>query len=256
MATQYARYTRPDGDEAVLLADPLSRGRYERKGFTYVGPVEQSPGLEPANPGRDGGLTGAVADMDATEIVRQATDVVTRKLAGTWTEQEAVDESKLIRGKMYELGSFPIAGLDAPSDEGSTAQAQTGPYPTPVVPQPGAAVTVTGDQASPEQALAGVTTGADGATGVATDGAASGATGNGAPDLSGTPSATQVVTTAGSPGSFSGGTTPSVKADLEATKPEPTTPWTEGQYVRVGNYDWYWDGTKWVQGKAPVAATA
>lgn len=195
MASQYARYTRPDGDEAVLLADPLSRGRYERKGFTFVGPVEVSPGLEPANPGRDGGMFGATQNLDATEVVKQATDVVMRKLAGTWTEQEAVDESKLIRGKMAELGSFPIAGLDMQTEEGTTAQAETGPFPNPVIPQPGSAVSVTGNQASPEVALSGVTTGGTGITGAATDGTSttsqSGVDGtdgtstqSGAPDLS------------------------------------------------------------------------
>lgn len=192
MATQYARYRRPDGDEAVLLSDPLSRGRYERKGFTYVGPVEQSPGLEPANPGRDGGMFGTTRNLDATEVVKQATDVVVRKLAGTWTEQEAVDESKLIRGKMAELGSFPIAGLDLQTDEGTSAQAQTGPFPTPVIPQPGSAVTVTGSKASPEDALSGVTTGGDGVTGVATDQDGKNERDgkddkDGAPDLSATP---------------------------------------------------------------------
>lgn len=243
MASQYGKYTRPDGDEAILLADTLTRGRYERKGFTYVGPAERSPGLEPANEGRDGGMFGR-SELDATSIVQQATDVVTRKLAGTWTEQEAVAESALIRGKMYELGSFPIAGMDVPQEEGSSAQATTGPFPTPVMPQPGSAVSVTGDQASADVALSGVTTGGVGATGASTDGA------GGAPDLSG-----GNTTTAGSPGSFSGAT-PTVKAELEATTASPQTRWTEGQYVRVGNYEWYWDGSAWVQGRAPVAATA
>lgn len=202
MATQYAKYTRPDGDEAVLLSDPLSRGRYERKGFTYVGPVEQSPGLEPANPGRDGGLLDKVRGLDGNEIVKQATDVVVRKLAGTWTEQEAVDESRLIRGKMAELGSFPIAGLDLPEREekgsGSSAQVTTGPFPNPVTPQPGSAVTVTGDQADEDVAMSGVTTGSDSAAGMVdqsgTDGAATDGK-DGAPDLSAAPITAPKTTT-------------------------------------------------------------
>lgn len=188
MATQYAKYRRPDGDEAVLLSDALSRGRYERKGFTYVGPVETSPGLEPANPGRDGGLIDKVKGLDGNEIVKQATDVVVRKLAGTWTEQEAVEESALIRGKMAELGSFPIAGLDLPQREekGSSAQVTTGPFPTPVTPQPGSAVTVTGDKASEDVAMSGVTTGSDSAGGLVDQSGKDGAAtdGKGAPDLS------------------------------------------------------------------------
>jgi hypothetical protein len=186
MAAQYATYTRPDGDEAILPADSLTRQRFERKGFTYVGPTEQTPGLEPANLGRDGGMFGATRNLDATAVVKQATDVVSRKLSGTWTEQEAVDESKLIRGKMYELGSFPISGLDAPEE--TTAQAQTGPFPTPVAPQPGSAVSVTGSKADAATALSGVTSGNVGQPGAATDGA-DGKDGakdgkDGAPDLS------------------------------------------------------------------------
>ena len=191
MATQYAKYRRPDGDEAILLSDTLSRGRYERKGFEYIGPVDQSPGLEPANVGRDGGMFGSIRNLDATEVVKQATDVVVRKLAGTWTEQEAVDESKLIRGKMAELGSFPIAGLDLPQEEGTSAQAQTGPFPNPVIPQPGSAVSVTGTKADEKTALSGVTTGNVGQTvtdqsgedGAATDGKRT-RDHDGAPDLS------------------------------------------------------------------------
>ena len=157
-----------------------------------------SPGLEPANPGRDGGLIDKVKGLDGNEIVKQATDVVVRKLAGTWTEQEAVDESAAHPGQDGRAWLLPHRrprppGAGGEGQGGSSAQVTTGPFPNPVTPQPGSAVTVTGEQADEDVAMSGVTTGSDGATGMtdqsgkdgaATDGKRSRDGASGAPDLS------------------------------------------------------------------------
>jgi hypothetical protein len=60
--------------------------------------------------------------------------------------------------------------------------------------------------------------------------------------------------TAGSPGSFtpSGATPAADLAGLSACTASPTTPWTEGQHVVLGdNSHAYWDGTTWQTGDAP-----
>ena len=60
---------------------------------------------------------------------------------------------------------------------------------------------------------------------------------------------------AGSPGSFtpSGGTAPADFAALSSMTADPTTAWTEGQYVTLGDSsEAYWDGTTWVVGRAPA----
>jgi hypothetical protein len=253
MASQYGEYTRPDGDTAILLADTLSRGRFERKGFTYVGPAPQTPGLEPANPGRDGESLAAVSEMDATAVVQQAADVVMRKISGTWTLQEAAEESADTRTKMAELGSFPLAALDAPGE----SAVPTAPLPAPVQPVPGATVSLTGQG---ENAIpAPVTTGNVGSvtpTATATDGAAQA----GAQDLSNVstaPAGTNFANTtsmAGAPGTFTG-TSPTLKGELDQTQPQPRTAWAEGQHVRVNSRDYYWDGNAWVMGRAPAPAT-
>jgi hypothetical protein len=258
MASQYGEYTRPDGDTAILLADTLSRAKFERKGFTYVGPAQTTPGLEPANPGRDGETTQAVSEMDATAVVQQAADVVMRKLSGTWTLEEAAAESADTRTKMAELGSFPLAALDAPGE----SAVPTAPLPAPVQPVPGATVSLTGEG---ENAIpAPVTTGSVGSVTPAptgTDGAATdGATQAGAQDLSNVSTApagtnwANTTSTAGAPGTFTG-TSPTLKGELDQTQPEPRTAWTEGQHVRVNSRDYYWDGNAWVMGRAPAPAT-
>lgn len=59
--------------------------------------------------------------------------------------------------------------------------------------------------------------------------------------------------TAGIPGSFDGG----LPYDIDelfrmGIVGDPSTPWTTGQYVKLGNGDSvYWDGTKWQIGTAP-----
>jgi len=61
--------------------------------------------------------------------------------------------------------------------------------------------------------------------------------------------------TAGAPGSFTpSGATPSADlAGLSACTASPTTAWTEGQYVVLGDAsEAYWDGTTWVAGRAPA----
>ncbi len=60
--------------------------------------------------------------------------------------------------------------------------------------------------------------------------------------------------TAGSPGSFtpSGATPAADLAGLSACTASPTTPWTEGQHVILGDASHaYWDGTAWQAGDAP-----
>ena len=62
---------------------------------------------------------------------------------------------------------------------------------------------------------------------------------------------------AGSPGTWtpSGGQPPADFAALSSMTADPTTAWSEGQYVTLGdNSDAYWDGTNWVVGRAPAAA--
>ena len=61
--------------------------------------------------------------------------------------------------------------------------------------------------------------------------------------------------TAGSPGSFtpSGATPAADLAGLSACIASPTTPWTEGQHVILGDGSHaYWDGTAWLAGDAPA----
>ena len=65
--------------------------------------------------------------------------------------------------------------------------------------------------------------------------------------------------TAGSPGSFTpSGATPAADfAGLAACTASPTTAWTSGQHVVLGDASHaYWDGTAWQVGDAPGAATA
>jgi hypothetical protein len=59
--------------------------------------------------------------------------------------------------------------------------------------------------------------------------------------------------TAGTPGSFTppGGATPTDLAAVSAITAQPTTPWTNGQYVILGDASTaYWNGSTWVAGKA------
>jgi len=61
--------------------------------------------------------------------------------------------------------------------------------------------------------------------------------------------------TAGSPGSFtpSGATPPADLAGLNACTADPTTAWTEGQHVVLGDSSQaHWNGTAWVAGAAPA----
>ena len=61
--------------------------------------------------------------------------------------------------------------------------------------------------------------------------------------------------TAGSPGSFtpSGATPAADLAGLSACTASPTTAWTEGQHVVLGDASHaYWDGTTWLAGDAPA----
>jgi len=63
---------------------------------------------------------------------------------------------------------------------------------------------------------------------------------------------------AGTPGSFSpsGATPPANFAGLSACTASPTTAWTSGQYVVLGDSSQaHWNGTAWVVGPAPAAAT-
>jgi hypothetical protein len=60
--------------------------------------------------------------------------------------------------------------------------------------------------------------------------------------------------TAGTPGSFTpaGCATPTTLGDLAGLVAEPTTAWTTGQSVVLGDgSDASWDGTAWVAGLAP-----
>ncbi|APC43257.1 hypothetical protein Joe_17 [Streptomyces phage Joe] len=59
--------------------------------------------------------------------------------------------------------------------------------------------------------------------------------------------------TAGTPGSFSpsGSVTPANLADLSDVLASPTTAWTTGQYVVLGDStEAYWDGSAWATGRA------
>ena len=58
---------------------------------------------------------------------------------------------------------------------------------------------------------------------------------------------------AGTPGTFepTGATAPANLADLDDVTAEPTTAWTTGQHVVLGdNSQAYWNGTAWVAGTA------
>jgi len=60
--------------------------------------------------------------------------------------------------------------------------------------------------------------------------------------------------TAGSPGSYTppGASAPATLADLDGVTANPTTAWTTGQRVVLGNSTTaHWDGTDWVAGSAP-----
>jgi len=61
--------------------------------------------------------------------------------------------------------------------------------------------------------------------------------------------------TAGSPGTYTpeGADAPPSFAALSSVPADPTTAWTEGQYVTLGDgSEAYWDGTTWVVGRAPA----
>jgi len=65
--------------------------------------------------------------------------------------------------------------------------------------------------------------------------------------------------TAGSPGSFtpSGATPAADLAGLNACTADPTTPWTEGQFVTLGDGSQaHWNGSSWSAGPAPAAGAA
>ena len=151
MGYSYGRYTLApkEGEEGepregVFMADALSRANYERKGWKYEGPSDWTPGLEQANP--DGEPDERVANLSAEEVVKQALDVVTRKMTGTWTHAEAAAESAAIRTSMYEHGSFPTSVQDVPLEEG--AAIPSAPLPLPLEgPPAGAQVSMTGDGA-------------------------------------------------------------------------------------------------------------
>jgi hypothetical protein len=141
----YGEWRDKDGNVAVLQSDPLSRAKYERKGWTYTGPAKQIPGLEPANP--DGEREG-VKDLDATEVVKQAADVVLRKISGTWTAAEAAAERAEIRSVMDEHGSFDWYKANLPESEKLEEGAMPPPYPL-EGPPAGAAVSMTGGDGVP-----------------------------------------------------------------------------------------------------------
>lgn len=241
MGSQYAKYRRPDGDEAVLMSDPLSRGKYERKGFTYLGPSDWTPGLENANPEKTWDVGGDEnhVQLDPESVIRQALDVVSRKITGTWTEAEAVTESQSLRNLMAERGSFPTTAMDLPQE--TSAQATTGPFPTPVTVPPGAVASVTNPvEPAPLPSTDG-STGSGGAADLSTvpSGSTSGSTG------STTGTGSQTVAHAGSPGTFEG-TTPTLKGELDQARAEPSTAWGPDQYVRVNSRDYTWNGSAWV----------
>jgi hypothetical protein len=65
--------------------------------------------------------------------------------------------------------------------------------------------------------------------------------------------------TAGTPGGFTpaGATTPANLAALSGVTASPTTAWTTGQYVALGDASHaHWSGTAWVTGPALLAADA
>jgi hypothetical protein len=217
MGYAYAKYRRPDGDEVVLPGDTLTRGHYERKGFTYVGPSDTVPGLEPANPGQDGpAALAASANLDAAAVVKQAAEVAAKKMSGSWTEADAAGEAADTRLGMAERGSFPTSELDSPETLRASAP-KVGAAPAPPAPA----------RAAP---------GSPGAPGAATDGAR---------DLSALGDGQQTVAHAGSPGTFEG-PTPALKSDLDRATADPSGPWPEGQYVRVNSRDYTWNGSAWV----------
>lgn len=62
--------------------------------------------------------------------------------------------------------------------------------------------------------------------------------------------------TAGAPGTFApeGAEAPADLAALGTVTADPTTAWTEGQHVVLGDAsEAYWDGSAWAAGQAPAA---
>jgi hypothetical protein len=111
MSYSYGEYKDKDGNVALLQSDALSRGKYERKGLTYVGPAETVPGLE-ENPDW----------VEATKKGEDSTETILRKMAGTFTEEEAAAERAVIRGEMEDRGAFDYLKANLPEAEEAAAK--------------------------------------------------------------------------------------------------------------------------------------
>jgi hypothetical protein len=145
----WGTYTRADGDEVLLQADPINRARYERKGHTFkeyaqapgVGPALQSCAVAGTSAAEQiwGFTANGGSDLDQAEIVKQAAEVALRKMTGTWTQEEAVaEELAHIQGEL-KPPETPFAIVQGNVLEGYEALAANGPQPT-VSTGPGAPV--------------------------------------------------------------------------------------------------------------------
>lgn len=123
MSYSYGEYKDKDGNVALLQSDALSRGKYERKGLTYVGPAKTVPGLEPAN---EEWIKAEGWVKDKEGKVTLSEDEVLKKISGKWLEEDALAERVAIRNTMDEHGSFDYLKAGLPeAEEAATKPAKS-----------------------------------------------------------------------------------------------------------------------------------